>query len=155
MKKLLYLLLLLPLTVFTACDDKDDLAPFDMTLTVGGVTQSDNSFYAVSGDDVTIESLTVDPVGGKTTDVANVMFYLDNVPLWVNPWQVGEPISFSTVNIPIGVHTIGITGNLLQVGQSIQTFASNYSLVIVGSQEDLPEGAPAIGSYSQTINVSK
>lgn len=153
MKKLFYLLLLLPLSIFTSCD-KDDLASFDMTLTLSGVTQSGNNFYAVSGDVVTIDNLTVVPTGGKATDVANVMFYVDGAPLFVNPWNLDEPLSFSTQSLSPGTHTVGVTGNLLQVDQSIQNFAANYTLVIVQDEEALPEGVPETGTYSQTISFS-
>lgn len=154
MKKLLYLLLLLPMSMVTSCD-KDDLAPFDMTLTLGGVTQSDGAFYAVAGQNITIENLTVTPVGGKNTTVANVMFFIDNYPVFGNPWNVTDPLTFSTAGLAPGTHTIGITGNLLQVDQSIQDFAATYTLVLTESQEDLPAGAPELGSYSHTISFSK
>lgn len=153
MKKLFYLCLVLPMALLASCS-KDEVAPFDMTLTMAGVTQVNNTFYTVAGNDVTIESLTVTPVGGKATTVNNVMFFLNNEPLFINPWNVDAPVSFSTEGLPAGTYTIGVTGNLLQVDASIQNFASNYTLVIVGSEEDLPDGAPAMGSYSQTINFT-
>lgn len=151
MKKLFYLLFLLPLSLFTSCDS-EDLSPFNLTLSLSGVTQADNAFYVVAGDNITIESLTVDPVGGKNTQVSNVMFFLDNVPLLASPWNITNPWTFSTANLPVGRHTIGVTGNLLQVDQSIQEFTANYTLEIVGSDADFPEGAPEIGSYSQSIS---
>ena len=153
MKKLIYLLFLLPLSFFNSCD-KDDLSPFDMTLTLGGVTQTDNTFYAVAGEDIAIESLSVDPVGGKNTALANVMFYVDGMPIWSNPWENVNGITFSTANLSVGPHTLGISGNLLQVDQSIQQFAATYKLVLVESEEDLPVGAPEVGSYSQTISFN-
>lgn len=153
MKKLFYLLLLLPLAMFSSCS-KDELAPFDMSLTLGGVTQDNGSFYVVSGENVQIGGLTVKPVGGKETAVANVMFYIDGMPIFGNPWNVTDPISFSTLNLPTGPHTIGVTGNLLQVDQSIQNFSANYSLVIVPTADDLPAGAPETGTYTQTITFN-
>ncbi|MCH5214267.1 MAG: Ig-like domain repeat protein [Muribaculaceae bacterium] len=151
MKKLIYLLLLLPFAALTSCE-KDDLAPFDMTLTLGGVSQYDGNFYAVQGDEVTIENLTVDPVGGKNTALSNVMFYIDGRPLWPTPWESVNGITFSTANLPAGTHTIGINGNLLQVDQSLQVFAVEYKLVVVDSDEGLPEGAPELGSFSSTVS---
>lgn len=154
MKKLFYLLMLIPLGLFCSCD-KDDFSPFDMTLTLSGVTELNGSFYTVAGEEVTIESLTVDPVGGKATTVANVMFYLNNTPLFRNPWAVDAPTYFSTQNLNPGTYNIGVTGNLLQVDQSVNVFTSNFPLEIVADQEDLPEGAPEIGTYSITIHCSK
>lgn len=154
MKKLLYLLLLLPFGLLTSCD-KDDMASFDMTLTLSGVTQNEGCFYAVAGDVVSIQALDVQGTGGKNTTVANVLFYLNNTPLFPDPWELGDPISFSTEGLQPGTYNIGIVGNLLQVDQPIQNFAANYKLVIVGSEEDLPENAPELGTYSVTINFTK
>lgn len=154
MKKLFYLLLLLPFSLLVSCD-KEELKPFDLTLTLGGVTQVDGTFYAVAGDNVTIEGLNVNPTGGKETAVANVMFYVDAVPLFPNPWDACNGITFSTQNLRLGLNKVGITGNLLQVGQPLSEFASSFSLIVVENEDELPAGAPAIGSYSATISYTK
>lgn len=153
MKKLFYLLFLLPFSLLTSCD-KDDFQPFDMTLTLSGVTQYDGNFYVVAGDNVTIENVSVKTLGDKATAITNVMFYVDNVPLYNVPWSPAVPATFSTSNLPAGRHTIQVAGNLLQVDQSIQDFIATYSLIIVDSSENLPEGAPELGSYSQTITFN-
>ena len=153
MKKLYYLFLLLPFSLLMACSDDKDFSPVDMTLTLDGVTQIDKSFYTVSGEDVTIEDLQVKSIDGKNTSVANVTFSLNGVPL------VGTPANpflgtFSTEGLAAGTYSINVTGNLLQVDQSIKVFAVNYPLTIVSSEENLPDGAPEFGSYSQTIRIS-
>lgn len=154
MKKLLYLLLLIPAALFTSCD-KDELAPFDMTITLEGVTQLDGTFYAVAGQNITIQSLTATPVGGKNTALANVLFNFDGNPIFRDPWDTVGPLTFSTMGFPAGTHYIGLTGNILQVDKPIQELAATYTLVLVPSEEDLPEGAPESGSYSQTIHITK
>lgn len=154
MKKLLYLLLLLPMSLFTSCD-KDNLASFDMTLTMGSVTEYDGTFYAVANENLTIESLTVNPVGGKNTILANVSFFIDGIPLTGGyPWEVLTPYTFSTATLAPGVHTIGITGDILQEDQSINNFAVTVPLVLVSGPEDLPSEAPDLGSYSHTISFT-
>lgn len=152
MKKLLYLLLLVPLGMVTGCSKDDEVKPFDMTLTLSGVTQDNGNFYTVSGNDVTIESLEVKALDGTSTSVANVVYFLDGMPLVGVPGDFFDG-TFSTAGLPVGQHTLGVTGNLLQVGASIQNFAATYTLNIVQSEEDLPSGAPAIGTYSQTFQV--
>lgn len=152
MKKVLYLLLLVPFAFLNSCD-KEDVAPFDMTLTMGGVTMADNTFYTVRGGDVAIENFVAQALGQDKTDVANVIYYLDGQPLLGLP---GNPFTgiFSTVNIPAGKHSIGVAGTLLQVDHSIKSFAVSYPLVIVDNEEDLPGGAPALGSYSLTLRFA-
>ena len=153
MKKLFYLFLLLPFSLFSCSDDKG-LSPVDMTLTLGGVTQNNDVFYTVAGETVTIENLSVKSVDNKNTAVTNVMFYLNGVPLFANP-QDNFNISFSTENIPAGTYPLEITGNLLQVDASIKVFAVPYTLTIVDDAEALPSGSPEIGSYSQTIRLTE
>lgn len=154
MKKLFYLLLLLPFSLLASCD-KDDMQPFDMTVTLSGVTQANGNFYAISGNDITVENLSVTPLGDKATTVANVLFYVNTYPLFPDPWDAVAPLTFSTQNLPEGANTINVAGNLLQVGQPINTFAANFNLIVVPSAEDLPAGAPELGTYSQTITFSK
>ena len=136
-----------------ACSDDNDFSPVDMTLTLEGVTQSNEMFYTVTGDDITIENLQVKSIDGKNTSVANVVFYFNGIPLIGNP---ADPFTgtLSTEGIQPGTYSINVTGNLLQVDSSIKTFAVNYPITIVESSEDLPAGAPEIGSYSQTIRIS-
>ena len=151
MKKLFYLFLMMPMALLMSCKD-DKIADVDMTLTLDGVTFVDNNFYTVAGNEVTIESLEVDPVGGKSTSLANVQYFLSGAPIIGMPGEEG--LSFSTEDLEAGTYNINVTGNLLQVDSSIQIFAANYSLTIVESDDDLPAGAPEIGTYSQTLRVN-
>ena len=154
MKKFYYLLLLLPFSLLMSCNDDKDFTPVDMTLTLDGVTLSNETFYTVAGEDVTIENLDVKTLGNKNSAVTNVTFYFNGVPLIGTP---GNPFmgTFSTTGIPAGKYVINITGNLLQVDSSIKIFSVDYPINIVNSEEDLPAGAPEIGSYSQTITLTE
>lgn len=150
MKKLYYLFLL-PLAMLMACSN-DDFQPVDMTITLSGVTESEGVFYTVAGEEVTINNLKVDPVGGKKTTFQNVMFYLNDVPLvgnWVEPFTG----SFSTEDLPSGTYHLGVAGNLLQVDAAVQTFLVSYPLIIVEDAENLPNGAPDFGTYSMTVRI--
>lgn len=154
MKKLYYFLLLLPFSLLMSCNDEKDFSPVDLTLTLDGVTLVNDNFYTIAGEDVTIENLAVKSVGDKSTAVANVTFYFNGVPLIGTP---ADPFmgTFSTENIPAGTYTLNVTGNLLQVDSSIKMFTMNYPITIVNSEEDLPAGAPEIGSYSQTYTITE
>lgn len=180
MKKLFYLLLMLPLAFFASCSDDDDLPQVDLTLTMSGVTQYDDAFYAVKAettetetetattdtedgkDDetlpegvITIDSFTAQSLTNKNASVANVSFFLDG--LFVPPsFNTSYVCAISTADLPVGTHSLSVTANVLQVDKSIATAALNYPLKIVASADDLPEGAPAIGTYSVTVrNQSK
>lgn len=156
MKKLFYILFLLPFAVFTSCDKDNDLAPFDLTITMSGVTYIDGTFFTVAGETVSIDNFQAKAVGDKNTQVANVNFFLDNALILPQPWdETLAPFSFSTEGFQPGIYTIGVSGNLLQVDSSIKNFTANYKFVIVDSEDDLPAGAPELGTYSSTINYTK
>ena len=154
MKKLFYFCFLLPLAVLMSCNDDKDFSPVDMTLTLSGVTVSDGHFYTVGGEEVTIDKLEVKSVDGKNTALANVVFDLSGAPIYNYP-ESPNLGSIPTENLPIATYSLGITGNLLQVDQSIKIFAISYPLTIVGSVEDLPAGVPEIGTYSITYKITE
>lgn len=151
MKKLFYLFLL-PFAMLMSCNDDNDISPVDMTLTLSGVSVSNDTFYTVVGSDVTINNLTVKSIDGKNTDVVNVVYNLNGVPLI---GTLGNPFegTFSTENWLPGNYTLGISGNLLQVDASVQVFAVTFPLTIVESSEDLPADAQVLGTNSQTIRL--
>ena len=175
MKKLLYLLLMLPLAFFASCSDDDDLPQVDLTLTLSGVTQYDGSFYAVKvqpsdtdteatltdnedgkDDDtlpegvITIDSFTAQSLTNKNASVANAAFYIDG--LYIAPsFNTSYVCAITTANLPVGTHSLSVVANVLQVDKSIANAALNYTLKVVASADDLPDGAPAIGTYSMTV----
>ena len=63
MKKLFYLLFLLPLAFFASCSDDDDLAQVDFSVTLSGVSQVDSKFYTVVGDTVSVDGVSVKSFG--------------------------------------------------------------------------------------------
>ena len=154
MKKLFYLLYLLPLSLLFSCDSDKDFSPVDMTLTLSGVTLYNQNFYSIAGDDVTIQSLTTKAQDGKNSAVSNVVFYLDGMPLWGLPGNPFDGI-ISSEDLPAGNHTLDVTGTLLEEGSSIMTFAASYNLIVVDNSGDIPSGAPEIGTYSSVITFSK
>lgn len=153
MKKLFYLLFLLPFSLLMACNDDNDLPKVDLNLTLSGVTVYDNNFYTVAGQDVTIEDLTATSLNDKTSGVSNVIFYFEGFPLIGQP---GEPFdgTFSTTDLVPGTYKLEATGYVLQVGSPLTNFAVSYPLVIVENEEDLPSGAPEIGSHTLSISMN-
>ena len=153
MKKLFYLLLLLPFTMLVSCDKEDDFSPVDVTITLSGVTQSNDNFYAIAGDEVSCVNIQAKAIDGKNTAISNVSFYLNGMLIPYTPY---DPFfTISTEGMAPGTYTISFAANLLQEGSSIQVCAGSFTLTIVESAENLPEGAPEIGSYSHTFSNSK
>lgn len=169
---------MLPLAFFASCNNDDDLPEVDLTLTLSGVTKVNDTFYAVQGDKVSdgtevatsedetgsdtgettvsddmivFDSFTATSLTGKNASVANVVYYLNTIP--VAP-AFDEPyFRISTSNLEAGTYTINVTANVLQVDKSIANAAVNFPLVVVSSAEQLPDGAPAIGTQSITVRM--
>jgi hypothetical protein len=152
MKKLFYLLFLLPLALLASCDNHDDLAEVDFKITLSGVTQLDNTFYAVQGDEANIDAVTVTSLTDQAATVTGVRYFLDGAPLF---GSLAAPFSCAipTEVLSAKTHTISIAATVLQVDKSISNAALEFPIVIVEDAEDLPEGAPEIGTYTLTVRM--
>ncbi|MCH5229510.1 MAG: hypothetical protein J1F12_05885 [Muribaculaceae bacterium] len=152
MKKLLFLFLILPFSLMVSCNDDKELSPVDLTLTLSGVTESEDVFFTIAGEEVSIDGITAKSIDGKNSALSNITFYLNGVPFIGTP---GNPFlgTFSTEGFEAGIYYLSLRGNLLQEGASIQIFTAEYPIKIVENQEDLPENAPEIGTYTHTIRI--
>ncbi len=82
MKKLFYLLFVLPLAFFASCDDDDDMAQVDLTLTLSGVTLSEGDYYAVQGDTIKIDGVNVKSLTNQAATVTGVRDFFDGYPVF-------------------------------------------------------------------------
>lgn len=138
--------------MLVGCSDDDNLSPVDVTITMSGVTQSNDNFYAIAGDEVSCSNILAKAVDGKNTTVANMTFYLNGMPIPYTPY---DPFfTLSTEGMEPGTYTISFAGNLLQEDTSIKVFSGAYTLTLVENAENLPEGAPEIGDYSISFRIS-
>lgn len=151
MKKLLYLLFMLPLAIFASCSDDKDLPQVDFTITVSNVAKANNAFYAVKGDVVTIDQVSVASLTDKQATVTGVRYFLNGMPIF---GTIEDPFScnIETENLNAGSYTINVTSTVLQVDKTIANCAMNYPLTIVETADDLPEGAE-IGTQSMTVRI--
>ena len=151
MKKLLYLMFLLPLTLFVSCSDDDSLPSVDFSITLNNVALENNVFYAVKGDVVEIENVAVKSLTDQSASVTGVRYYLSGVPIYgtiENPFVC----DIETADLPVGKFTLNVTSTILQVDKRIANAVINYPLVIVEKIEDLPDGA-IIGTQTLTTRI--
>ena len=153
MKKLLYFLFILPLAFFASCNSDDDLAQVDLTITLDGVTMLNGNFYTISGNDITIQDLTVEALNGKNAAITNVTFYFEGRPILGSGFYPSRG-TFSTSGLTDGTYYLGLTGLALEVDKTVTTVSCSFPLTIVENKEDLPSEAPEIGSYSSTIRLA-
>lgn len=153
MKKLLYLLLLMPMFFMASCSDDDDLPAVDLKIEFSGVTSYDNTLYTVKGDTVTVKRISATALNGKPAGVTNVTYYLDGLPLlYTNlaPYSA----QLNTEDLPVGLHAISMSFNILEVDKSISSAITTYRLNIVQSVDDIPQGADPIGTVISNATLS-
>lgn len=151
-KKLIYILFAVPLMMLSACSDDDDMAQVDLTFQLSGVTLVDDTFYTISGETVSVDGVVAKSLTSDPATIQRVQYTLDGFRL---PIELDNPFGteFSTTDFGLGTHRLGMSGVVLQEDKTITEVAVQMPLKIVESIEDLPEGAPQIGTYTKTISM--
>lgn len=142
MKKLFYLLFLLPLAFFGSCSDDNDMAQVDFNVTLSGVTRVDNNFYTVVGNTVVIDGVSVKSLTDKGAVVTGVRYFLDGIPVFASIDQEDNTFVFDidTEGFKEGTHALGITATVLQVDKTITSAALRIPLIMVADEESLQIG---------------
>ena len=147
MKRLLYLLLMLPLLGFiTSCDDDKDLPQVSLSLNYEGGTEENGIIYVVQGDTLEITGLRAIPdEGTKAATVTNVRYSFDGVPIGAYPVSPFE-FSINTADLELGEHAIGVVATVLQVDKEVGFAVAQFPIKIVADDGQEPGGG------SGTIN---
>ena len=151
MKKLFYLLFLLPLAFFASCSDDDDLPEVDFSITLSNVALENNTFYAIKGDTVKIDNGAVKSLTDKSATVTGVRYFLNGIPIFgtiENPFVC----EIETENLSPATYTLNVTSTILQVDKSIASGVCNYPLVVVENADKLPAGS-TIGTQTLTVTI--
>lgn len=146
MKKFLYLLPVLALGLLS-CHSDDDLPEVKMNVTMsGGVQGDDGVIYVVDGETLTVESVSAEPLNGKTTSVGATSYFIDGVPAGtsvVAPYRM----SFSTVGWELGrVYLLQIRSGIFQVDKTPGFTLLTYKVATVAGTDDLPDDGGTSGS---------
>lgn len=144
MKKLLYLLLVLPFALaFTSCNNDDDLPDVNIALNFDNAVVNDGALYVVATDTLEITNIVTTPVEGtKAATLANLRFYWNYLPAPALTWS-NYPIKVPMADMPLaskGANVLGFAATLLQVDKSIAYTNFNVPVVAVASAEELPDG---------------
>ncbi len=148
MKKLLYLLIALPLLALGACHNDDDNHPdVNIGFTYSGITEVDGTFYAVKGDTIDIDSVFVNPVNpSQKAAIGAVNYVFDGQPLGMVP---APPFAFSLLSepMPLGNHTLRLQMTVFQEGKTASIAWLTVPLAVVADSADIPS-TPAPRSVS-------
>ncbi len=140
MKKLLYLLLLLPLGFMASCSDDDDLPSVNVAVTIDNVVNANDQLYIVSGEPLKVQSITVEGLGGNAAAISGVNYILDHVDMG---YTIVVPFGgeINPVYLPVGKHLFTLAFDVLQVDKSIAYAQLSNIVTVVPTAEDLPDGA--------------
>ncbi|MBQ9077384.1 MAG: hypothetical protein IJY31_06025 [Muribaculaceae bacterium] len=140
MKRLFYLLALLPVMFVSCSDDDDDFPEVRITFETSGAVIVDGTAYVVQGDTLSVDSIGVVPVNsGKRIVIGAASYYWDYMPIGTN---VLKPYNIAVVmdNVPLGRHLLQIECSLLAVDYAPVTAYFAYPVVVVSSADEIPPG---------------
>ena len=150
MKKLLFLLLMLPLGLFVAsCDDDNKVPEVSVSAKVSGAVVDNGVIYVVKGETFQFESLDLVNNTGKNGCIGSVTYFLDGLVVGT---AVSPPFQFvvDTENLPVGNHLISADASVYVVDYSVCWGVFQFPVKVVADESDLP-GEPGESVFQGTI----
>lgn len=156
MKKLLYLLLLLPLGLLGACSSDDDLPDCDIEFTFFGLYQSPSTdkAYLVQNSEAGVTSVEAKSLTDKPAIVQRVSYGWNNLdfqPIMTPPFA----INFGTSSFNAGNNLLSISMMILQEGKTIGYGAYQMVILVVPTTDDLPSDAVPLTTVTTRISPEK
>ncbi len=157
MKKLIYLLFLLPLCLLVSCDD-NDLPDVDFNVTLGNVVVHDNMLYGVLESIPSVEGISVVSANGNSAALADVKYYVTSQAMPVpslDGYSNTPPFAcrFLPGTFAEGVNSLAMTMLVLQVDKSLATGNLQLYITVVPTVDDLPEGCGELGNVTRSFTV--
>ena len=148
MKKLIYLLLALPMMALalTSCDDSDDDNPqVKIDFSYSGAVISESQVYVVQPDTLCIDSIGVSAVrpGHKAMCVGPVNYWIDGVPVGSN-FLPPFGICIKSADLSVGSHTLTAQIGIAEEGYALSTAVTSIRINVVADEADIP--VPAGGT---------
>lgn len=139
MKKLLYLLLLLPFGFLASCSDDDDMPSVDIVVTIDNVVNDNGRLYLLSGEPLEVQSIAAESLNGNASAVSGVNYILDHIGIGytiVSPFGGEIPPAY----LPVGNHLFTLEFDVLQVDKSIAYAQISNIVTVVKDDTELPDG---------------
>ncbi len=139
MKKLLALMLMLPMLMLVSCSD-DDLPDVKMKVTYSGATSVDGTLYVVQDSTFSIDGLYVEAVNSKhNAALSGASYYWDFIPAG-STIVVPFGAQFDTSIYSVGPHQLQIVTNVLEEDCTPAVANVVLNIRIVESADDIPQG---------------
>ncbi len=158
MKKLLYLLLVIPFAMmFSSCNNDDDLPNVDVTMSFDNAVVDDGTVYVLQDQPFEITGLTTKAVDSNNQSaIVNVRYFWNGIPAPGLTWSE-LPMQINMAEMPqteSGNYILGLDATLLETDKSISYCAIRIPIKSVESETDLPNGK-TLGQYSLTFTTSR
>ena len=158
MKKLLYLLLVVPFAMMvSSCSNDNDLPNVNITMTFDNAAAQEHTLYVVQDSVFSITGLTTQTVGSdKQSAIVNVRYFWNGYPAPGLTWA-GLPMEINMATMPVtqsGNCLLGINATLLEVDKSMANCSLDIPIKVVESVEDLPDGL-TLGPVTYTFSAAQ
>ena len=158
MKKLLYLLLVLPFAMMiSSCSSDKDLPNVDIKISFDNAAVKDGKVYVMENDVFSITGLTTKAVdSNQQSAIANVYYFWNGIPAPGLTWS-NFPMEINMAEMPLakdGVNALGIKATILETDKSMAYTVFDVPIVAVENEEDLPDGVQ-LGEATFTITTAQ
>lgn len=145
MKKLFYLLLLLPFAFgVSSCNDDDDLPNVNITMNFSNVVAEDGVLYVAETDTIYFDSIETKAIdSNQSATLTNILYFWNYVPAPSLTWGA-FPLAIPVAKMPLsesGNNVLGMDATLLETDKSISYANFRIPVKVVATQADLPNGA--------------
>lgn len=158
MKKLLYLLLVIPFAMMiSSCSDDNDLPNVNITMSFDNAAVKDGTVYVLADDAFSITGLSTKAVdSNQQSAIVNVKYFWNGIPAPGLTWS-SFPMDINMEEMPLvekGDNVLGLQATLLETDKSMAYTAINVPIVAVENEEALPEGM-TLGEATLTFTSSQ
>lgn len=155
-KKLAVVLMMLPALALVSCDDGNEIPDVDVYVNIEGATRVGDTLYVVKGDVLNVKSITIVDNTDKGAVIGSANYFWDYYDLG---GTIHPPygIEIATANLPEGNHLLQIHMSIYAVDYPPCAGYVSYKVVIVGSNDDIPEDAdtdvnPSIAAQIRSVD---
>ena len=158
MKKLFYLLLVIPFAMMiSSCSSDKDLPNVDITMSFDNAAVKDGTVYVLQDGVFSITSLTTKAVdSSQQSAIVNVRYYWNGIPAPGLTWS-SFPMEINMADMPLvknGANILGLNATLLETDKSMANTLIDVPIVAVENEEALPDGL-TLGEASLTFTSSQ
>lgn len=152
MKKLFYLLFLLPLSLMVSCNSDDDLPDVNIQVKFSNVVYTNNRVYVVQGDTLKVDGVYIQGNGGKTAVISSISYIWNNFRV---AWSPLAPFNmdFVTDYTQPKNYLLTLNMDIAQVDKTLSYAVIDYPVTVVADAADLPDGQTP-GDYTSNITIS-